>query len=512
MMNVAALLSAIYFSLVWMVYIYLNLGASIKITFCLTLFVGAVSYFAFAFITRKLRKAEGFRFQELPLKKKIGIFIAVAVVVFCVRLIWISAYYPGSFSPDSIGQYGQALSGHYNDWHPVWHTILFFTIPLKIFGNPAAIIIVQNLYLAMILGYMAVTIAEMWNGKVAIISVAYIVLNPYIGHIMLFPWKDVGFALGGLLCSVMIVRLILKKQEPAALWKLIVLGILLSWTTLFRHNAILFTGPLLLVLLFYANRKSRLTILISFVVSLFAVKILLYGALDVEKPNRRVVECSGLPLTVIGNVVKETPDLLDEELSHFAYSIVPKEKWVKNYRCGSFNSVKHKDKGINASVIEKKGYRWMWETMFTCFKVSPRASWHAFFALTDIVYGFETGLEGDVGAYITKNSYGIAYANAGNNACKTLVKKYTSLINGTMFKYFRTYGVVLFVMLVVGLSRLHFRQSESWKRASLFAPIFCYDFGTMLLLTGPDSRFFCVTFLVAPLLIVFTFSKEENDA
>lgn len=508
--DIAALISAAYFSVVSMAYIYLNLTSNVKVTLLLTLFIAIISYIALAFVIKKLRSLDSLKeATELIRKKKLILFISFAVVVFLIRLVWIFAYYPGSFSPDSIGQYSQALSGNYNDWHPVWHTILFFTIPLKIFGTPAAIVIMQNIYLALILGYMVLTITEIWNIKAAIISIAYIVFNPYTGNIMLYPWKDVGFALCGLLCSILAVKLVLKKKNTNKLWKLIVLGVLLSWTTVFRHNAILFTAPLILVLAVHIDKKSWIKIFAAFIVSLFVIKVPLYSLLDVEKPGKRVVESTGLPLTVIGNVVKETPDCMDEELREFAYSIAPQEKWEENYSCGNFNSIKWK--GADTTAVQEQGIGGMLKLMLKCFNLSPHASFNALFALTDMVYGFETGLEGNVGAGIHDNDYGIAYTDVRNTVCKNIVSTYSSYVNGTFFRYFRTYGVVLFAMLVLVLSRLTFNSWPSWKKALMLAPLFCYDFGTMLLLTGPDSRFFFITFLLAPLIITFALSKGGNE-
>ena len=511
--DIAALLSALYFGAVWMAYIYLNLTNSVKLTLMFTLFILISSYFVLSIVIRRLRAFDILGTTALSRSKKQFLFTATAVVAFLLRLIWILAYYPGSFPLDSIAQYEQAVSGSYSDWHPVWHTILFFTIPLKIFGKPAAIIILQNIYLALILGYMAVTITEIWNVKAAIMSIAYIVLNPYIGYVMLYPWKDVAFALGGLLCSIIAVKLVLKREETYKLWKLIALGILLSWTTIFRHNAILFTAPLIVVLAFHVDKKTWLKIFAAFAVSLFVIKVPLYNALDVEKPGNRVVESMGLPLTVIGNVVKVMPDQLGEELSEFAYSIAPKEMWVNRYICGDFNSIKWRG-GVDTSAVEKQGYFGMLKLMLLSFRVSPQAAFRAFITLTDVVYGFETGLEGDVGAKIFKNDYGIAYSDDRNVAFETLVSTYSSFINGTVFKYLRTYGVALFAMLVLVLSRLKYNSWKSWKKAIfILAPIFCYDFGTMLLLTTADSRFFFITFLVTPLIIAFALTKsgEKNN-
>ena len=507
--DIVALISALYFSFVCIIYVCLNIYSTTISRLLLALFIAIVSYIVFSFIIRKLRFLDGLNINELAFKKKLIIFCSFSIVIFLLRLIWIFAYYPGSFSPDSISQYKQALSGNYSDWHPVWHTILFFTIPLKIFGNPASIVIMQNIYFALILGYMAITIVEIWSIKAAIISIAYIVLNPYTGYIMLYPWKDVGFALGGLLCFVIAVRLVLKNKNTNKLWKMIVLGILLSWTTVFRHNAILFTASLVVVLAFHVDKKTWTKIFVSFIISLFLIKVPFYNLLGVEKPDSRVVESMGLPLTIIGNVVKQTPELMDDELRDFAYSIASQEQWEKNYYCGNFNSIKFT--GVDTTAVEEQGYFGMLKLMFKCFKLSPNASFGALFALTDMVYGFENGLEGDNGAGITDNDYGIAYTDVKNSTCEGIVTTYSSFINKTIFKYFRTYGVVLFVMLVLALSRLTFNSWASWKKAFMLIPIFCYDFGTMLLLTGPDSRFFFITFLVAPLNIIFALCKEGNE-
>ena len=150
--DIAALISALYFSLVWMAYIYLNVTNNIKLTLIFTLFILIGSYFVLTIVIGRLREFDGIEPNELTRKKKLIIYTAVTAAVFLSRLIWILAYCPGSFSYDSIWQYGQAVSGSYNDWHPVWHTILFFTVPLKIFGKPAAIVISQNIYLALIWG------------------------------------------------------------------------------------------------------------------------------------------------------------------------------------------------------------------------------------------------------------------------------------------------------------------------------------------------------------------------
>jgi hypothetical protein len=66
------------------------------------------------------------------------------------------------------------------------------------------------------------------------------------------------------------------------------------------------------------------------------------------------------------------------------------------------------------------------------------------------------------------------------------------------------------VLLTVYLGKLNIKDTLSLKKALIAVPIFSYDFGTMLFLTGADSRFFFITFLVTPLLVFYVLYKGEE--
>ena len=150
-LDLAALLVAFYGSIVWGTYIYLNVTPIKKIVILFIIVVEIEGYFLSKFMINNLEKIEIVTWQMTKKQKGI-VFISVALITFIVMLIWLLGYYPGSFSPDSIAQYTQAISGKYDDWHPAWHTLVFFTFPLKVFKVPASIIVMQILYFALILG------------------------------------------------------------------------------------------------------------------------------------------------------------------------------------------------------------------------------------------------------------------------------------------------------------------------------------------------------------------------
>ena len=69
-------------------------------------------------------------------------------------------YAQGAFSPDSIDQLGQVISGKYNDHHPVLQTLFAFALPLKVTGKVEAIVIFQIIEFSGIFAYLAYTFLE----------------------------------------------------------------------------------------------------------------------------------------------------------------------------------------------------------------------------------------------------------------------------------------------------------------------------------------------------------------
>ena len=45
-------------------------------------------------------------------------------------------------------------------------------------------------------------------------------------------------------------------------------------------------------------------------------------------------------MTILANVTKETPWVLNEETTNFMYEIAPPEKYQSDYLVGDFNSIK----------------------------------------------------------------------------------------------------------------------------------------------------------------------------
>lgn len=499
------ILLTLYVSIIWIIHIFVNVTDNKEQLIILSLIIFIFNYKAISFVVSKIEKTN---FNAKNKKVNPLIFLFFLGFCFLYLFVWYIAYCPGGFSYDSINQYCQSINNEYNDWHPVLHTLIFFKFPLLITGNVFFIILFQIIYFSIILGYMCMVISKHIGIKQACIVLGYIILNPCTAHIVLFPWKDVAFGMFGLLCLIYFFDLYFSNEiSNMKLHKIILLAIIIVITTLFRHNACLFTFPIIFSLLFYMKKTHWIKLVFLIVMLLFIVKGPVYKVLNVEAPGNRVTEITGLPLTVIGNVAKEAPEKIDYQLKNFVYTVAPKEKWENYYKCGDFNSLKFT--GINSSVIEETGAYEIVKMMFRCFSYSATNSFKALFMLTDMVYDIGNELEDDMqDIYVISNDYDIRYN--GIIQLDVFFKIYTNIINNSILRYIITSGSAILVTLVCVMSKLNWKSKESIKKAVVSSCIFIYDFGTMLLLTGPDSRFFYITFLVCPLIILFSLYNVEN--
>lgn len=509
-LDLNAVLLSLYLTFVWFSYLFVFVTRDKRFLILLTVFLGIITYSICHWGLHFISKVSIDNKKIPSTKSKLLVLGISTAICLSILMIWFVQFSPGSFSPDSISQYEQALHGNYSDWHPVWHTLLFFTLPLKLTGEIGSIVLFQIIYFSAIIGYASMTLYKHVGIKGSILGMSYILLNPYTELILLYPWKDVGFAISCMLAMAMIIEIYLSSGTWSnQWWRCVLLGLTLTNATLFRHNGFFFTLPALVTLVFIMNKKQWMKVTITFVVCLILIKGPIYYALNVESPSNRVSEGVGLPLTIIGNVAKETPEVFDRDTLSVIYKIASKEDWQNIYICGNFNSIKWQ--GANLSFVDKTSLSKILEITTECFIQSPKSSLIAFFSLTDMVYGIETGLEGDISLEMANNDYGITYSGAMNPDLSSFMSKYHLLMSQTIFKYLRSIGVSMIIMLYFLLGTSNLKVWEDWKKLALCLPIFTYNFGTMLLLSGPDSRFFYVSFLICPLVVCLAICKRKEQ-
>jgi len=431
-----------------------------------------------------------------------------------VLLLFFWVYYPGAYSEDSFNQYEQAISNDYNDWHPVIHTLFAFKLPLMIGGGQiSSIIVFQIVMLSVAIGYSVNTVYDLAGRGIAYLVMFFYVFNPLTGRIAMFPWKDVTFSAGSVILVCFMVRVFLTRGAWLnRITNLLVFVLTFVITSLCRHNAVLFTIPVLVVLIAYYPVKRVIMIIAVVIFVSLSIKIPLYSVLKVSRPDQRQVETLGLPLNIIGSAVTYSPESIDEDILEFAYRVAPEDVWQKYYRMGDFNTLKFRA-DADLDVIEEYGNSRVIDMTIRCFQESPYISLKSLIKLTDGIYTLTDEHPVLIRPYITDNPYGIKQSSCDNvvshtiDYISTLVQKYIPHV-------FLYYGVLQFLVIIAMISKIDFKKIEQIKKVMIAIPMLIYNGGTSLLITSnyDSPRLFYYMILVSPVVIVMIcYSEKEKN-
>lgn len=426
----------------------------------------------------------------------------VFILTFGYLLLWLIAYYPGGFAPDCINQYSQVVSGSYNNWHPVLHTWLFFWLPYQLFHCPAGIVLFQILLFSLVVWYLYQVLCRrncpMWF---LIASWLFLILNPQTAKIMMFPWKDSALSIVTLLVFTYIVEIYETQGEWLEKWyHFLAFTAVCFLTTVFRHNAILLTAPIYVILLVFQKRQRKV-ILLSCLLVLFSVWFLngpVMSLAHVAAPRNRQTETLGLPMTILSGVYMNERESLSESAVRFLDSIATQEEWNTYFRLGNFNMLKFNVQKSVAYSIESEGAKNILGYTIQAFRSCPFWSLQAFASLTQIVWNPVAYPGWQVAPpYCSDNSIGLTMQP--NTLLSQALICFSDSTESLFLIYFtRLVGMMILILMFAAVTNV---GRGRLGRAFMIFPMLIYDFGTMLLLTGPDFRFFHFNFvIIIPLL------------
>ncbi|MCD8325753.1 MAG: hypothetical protein LUC90_03410 [Lachnospiraceae bacterium] len=431
--------------------------------------------------------------------------IFVATFLFMMLHFW-GEYTEDIYSSgsDILNQYSQAL-GNYplNNWHPFLHTLLFFIIPVRLTGSADAIVILQLLYFSLAFAYLIYVLFQNGGSKFFILGLSvYVWINPFLTAWMIYPTKDVAMMIFAIVLMAYYIQIICSKgawlEKRRNLYLFSLFAVLCCYM---RHNAILFVAPLALIALFYdlkndANgMKKKLTAILLMLVLSLGIKGI-YTLCDVEDPTYRTIETIGLPLSIWSNVLQSNASALPEETRLVLQELLPQDMIDLFAADAGFNSIKFLD-GMDWDPLDALSYSEVLNYTIQCFRYAPRESIAAITKLTNFVWSFNI-------SDTPKNYYMVT--TAASEALSRLVMQWkVSYGSGILGSLFGAYGLQMLAMLIVGAVLF------ASKRTSFLhiLPFFCYNYGTMLLLTGRDYRFFLFNIpLWMP--VIFLMIKDEK--
>ena len=178
--------------------------------------------------------------------------------VFIWMMVYFYAYFPGSFDWDNLDQWWQIQNHQYDTWHPVFHTLIIALFS-KIVNHYGFAVFMQLLLYSLVCGYLVYTMAK-WRFPVwaLVLTEFFLAANPQTHRILLFMWKDSALTVFMVLFTVYLVNIWktngqwLKKKRNLAVFILVLISI-----SLVRHNGILYTIPLLILMLLFFRELRR---------------------------------------------------------------------------------------------------------------------------------------------------------------------------------------------------------------------------------------------------------------
>ncbi len=441
------------------------------------------------------------------------------------RLLWVACFavsalalggaflssYPGGVSYDAANQWWQAHSGEYNNWHPVFHTLLIRLCTLLVDRYPF-VVFVQCVAFAAAAAYLTVSVHR--GGVPAWLALAVHVLvhlTPLVRSTLMYVWKDNAMTIGALVLCAQCIRMLNTRGAWLSRWQnAVCFGLALAFTTLVRHNAMLFTLPLLVIVLFSYAGVRRMAALAAAVMAaaVLLVRGPLYGSLDVVYPDNTVEEAIGLPMTVLGNAIQEAPQALDAGTRSFLLTLADEEAWHTVYRKNDYNAIKFT---YPRELIADQSPAALLGMAGRTALHAPRVAFEAFTGVTGLVLDISGENRGVVSV---SNSGDIPEESIGQPALNRLGSWICTVLDAPMqllpLRWLcENIGAMQLCLLLAVLYALYHNGPQVLM---LGFPALIYNLATMLLLCGNDARFFqFMPAITLPSVLVLLWADEHEN-
>ena len=228
---------------------------------------------------------------------------------------------------DTQSSISQVINNNYTNWHPYIFTLLFAKIPFMIKYNDVNFMFIYFIIMRSIAySYVITDIYSHTKNKIIFfLLLTFYTLTPLSIFSTFAVLKDTPCGYFVLLTIYLLFKNF-QNREFHNFKRNIFIGIFLTLATIMRHNMIVYTVPLIVILfllLYKYNLKCFLNIFITFIVLLFTINMPLKHILKVEEPSKEtlVEETMGLPVSVICYIAKVKPEILediDNEILDFA--------------------------------------------------------------------------------------------------------------------------------------------------------------------------------------------------
>lgn len=496
----------IYFALVLAVALFWTPGWALLGAVC---FLCLAAYLWRAYLKPRGRFTAPRKWFRCESRRKSLPYLAFAILAVLSCVYWL-AYYPGGFNLDAYGQWSQAHGVlPYDDWHPITSTLLVQLVTAVCDSFPFYIFTQITLFSVATAMLLSALQDAGVDYRILLLVAAAIGASPAIGLNTTSMTKDAQFTI----VLVLLTNCFLKAALSEGAWletagHVVMLGILLALTLLIRHNGVLFAAPAVVALL-AAYRRQATKVLAALAVALvlvFAVKGPVSQTLQVTPHSNSSGETVGIPMAILANALVNDSEYVPEDVHEFLNEIASDEEWEEHYLVGEWDSCKWVFGGTTVlqGVPLSDVLQYTAETVAAC----PWASYESVKLNTQIVWEpLLTNPDWVPEEYIAENDMGIVpHANAVFHSICEAAKR-ISLLPVISTTIWNTGFHLLAIMAVFVLGYRMMKPSY----LLLFLPLMAYDFGTMLLLSGPNQRYFyCTAVLYIPIILALLAGGTEK--
>jgi hypothetical protein len=152
--------------------------------------------------------------------------------------VWMIVLWPGVYTTDSLSSLSQLKTGELSDLHPFAYT-LYIGFLAKTFHTPAAVLIAQIVATSVVasaaFAYFYGRASRHW--LVLLCAVAF-GLSPAVGLMNVVLWKDIPFSIAVLVWVLLCLCANESAGRSRSPYSLIIATLLLTFTTLVRHNGV----------------------------------------------------------------------------------------------------------------------------------------------------------------------------------------------------------------------------------------------------------------------------------
>lgn len=447
-----------------------------------------------------------------PKRLTLAVVICGGIVLLGQLFYWL-AYFPGGFNLDAYGHWDQVHGyAQLNDWHSVVVTGIYWLLT-RINDSIEFCIGVQIVLFS--ISY-ALLLRELGRceipRKLLYFATIFVAIIPSVGMNNICIIKDVYFTV----CLIWIYIFILRLSKANEINKRVIgtvagMVMLLILITLIRHNGILIVLPIFLFL-FVQFKKNKMVLVGSVIVFVLSIAFIygpVFKIINIEKHSNIVGETTGVLMASMTNAYLKEPNQVPDDVKIFLESIADREEYEAHYILGEWDSCRWDFGG--AELLQDEDFikivKYAVMTAINC----PQSVYESVKENTSIVWQVVGDVDWEPWVYIEEpNQYGISEKPV--SAIRTMEIKISELSH-SIIGCIGVWNIGSYIMIIVVLS-VYLAVNNQCKKMLYAFPLIIYAWGTMLLLSGPNQRYFYYfQVMILPVLYIILQEKgfEKNE-